>query len=369
MTYPSQFVAHAEGLDVYPAGVIGNAYPWFQTAPQYQGTLGATAGSFNTNGLVFGTQVNNASGMELQFPSTVQLQRSTSAPGGSWIIGVSAWFNVGTPSAIGSDTLLALGTSASGREAYPILGISNSAGNGLSLEFPTVFTVLAQNPRQFSIGPNVWSWVGVYLAYTPGGGLTATYCLNGGVLFQDIPVAWNVDLFAPGQIANRLKFYSAVTAGWTVDDVIIQAVSGADLIWPGVATPESIPFFSPRQISLAQAVANGPVDEFIPTNGEPNYLAATDRTGVNTVTSISNTGLDLYQFNTNLADIKALVYRGNSTDYKNLSAVQNVNGVTGAMPLNTGGGTEFIGISENDGANQWVVSSFDSASFGQLTHL
>lgn len=372
MSATPQFIAGAEGLDIYQAGVLGNAFPWFQTNPTYQGQIVSGAGAFSTNGLSFAAAAANQSGMEYQFPSTMQVLRNLATAGGSGAFGISGWIEIGTPVATGdTDILLALGTSSTESETLPILGLTNSATLGLNLVLPSTTANLTTAPHLLSVTAGSYVWVGVYFSYKPTGTLTATLCLAGGAIFQDVSVTFSTDIFSAGQIVNRLRFYAAQTAPWTIDDFIIQAVSSADALWPapGTLTPELIPQFTPRQITVATATGNGSVDQMAPSGSEPNWQSATDPTGVNSVIANSANQTDLYTWSTTAADIKGVIYRGQSSKYNQLSAVQSPSGGTqSVMGVTFGGPNEFLGISENDGTNPWTDASIAAAGFGQTSH-
>jgi hypothetical protein len=370
MSSTPQFIAGAEGLDIYPAGAIGNVFPWYQTNATYQGTIKAGAGAFAGNALSFAAASLNASGQEMQFSSTMQVMKNLASAGGSGAFGVCGWINVGAPVANGTDTLLGLGTSMSGTPVIPLLGLTNSSNGGLNLVLPSSVSSLTTNPHLLAITPNTQYWIGVYFAYKPNGLLTATLCLSGTPVFTDVALTWTSDVFTAGQIANRLKFFAATTAPWQIDDVIIQAVSSADTaLWPsGTITPETIPQFSPRQISLATVTGNGTLNQWEASGSQPNYQSATDPTGANSVIATGINLTDRYVWTTEANDVKAVVYRGQSTRYGQISPVQFTNGQQTRMPAALSGPSEFIAFSENDGTSPWTASSINSAEFGQISH-
>jgi hypothetical protein len=370
MSAIAQFIAGAEGMDIYSAGPIGNAFPWFQTNSAYQGVVTASGGAFGTKSLSFSAASSNGSGTEYQFASTMQFLRTLATAGGSGAFGVCGWIEIGTPVANGTDVLIALGTNAAAGPALPLLGLSNSVGGGLNLLLPSTTASLTNAPHALTVTPGTYVWVGVYFTYKPTGVLTATMCLAGGVIFKDLPITWSTDIFSAGQVANRLKFYSAVTAPWQLDDLIIHAVSSADAIWPAPTTlnPEVLPQYTPRQISLATVTGNGTVNQMAPSGSAPNYQSATDPTGNNSVIANAINQSDRYTWSTSAADIKAVVYRGASNKYSQLAAVQAVAGNQVTMPLAIAGPNEFIGISENDGSALWTAASIGAAEFGQTSH-
>jgi hypothetical protein len=371
MSTTSQFIAGAEGLDIYPAGAIGNVFPWYQTNATYQGTIKAGAGPFAGNALAFAAASLNASGQELQFNSTMQVMKNiAAASGGSGAFGVCGWINVGAPVANGTDTLLGIGSSVSATPVIPLLGLTNSSTGGLNLVLPSSVSSLTSAPHLLAITPNTQYWVGVYFAYKQNAGMTATLCLSGTPVFTDVPITWTSDVFSAGQIANRLKFFSATTAPWQIDDVIIQAVSAADTgLWPtGTVTPETIPQFSPRQISLATVTGNGTLNQWSASGSQPNYQSATDPSGANSVIATAVNLTDRYVWNTQASDVKAVVYRGQSSRYGQISPVQFANGQQAVMSTTLAAPSEFIGISESDGTNPWTATSINAAEFGQVSH-
>jgi hypothetical protein len=372
MSATPQFIVGAEGLDLYAAGVLGNKFPWFQTNATYQGQVVAGAGVFGGNGLSFAVAAANQSGMEYQFPSTMQVMKNQVAAGGKGAFGVCGWVKIGTPVATGTDILLALGSSANPAAALPLLGLNNATASGLSLVLPSTTANLVSAPHLLAINPNSALWVGVYFSYTPNanGTLTGTLCLSGSGIYQDVPITFSTDIFTAGQLCNRLRFYSGVVAPWTLDDMIIHAVSNADTLWPAPTTlnPEVIPQYLPRQISLATATGPGSKADMTPSGSEPNWQSATDQTGANSVIATAINQTDTYKWSTTATDIKAVVYRGQSEKYSQLSAVQLVGATQSTMGLTEAGPNDFIGISENDGAAQWTATSVAAAEFGQTSH-
>lgn len=370
MSATPQFIVGAEGLDIYQPGVLGNKFPWFQTNATYAGQIAAGAGAFSGNGLSFAAAAANQSGMEYQFPSTMQVMRNLATAGGKGAFGVCGWIEVGTPLTSGVETLLAMGTAAASGEALPILGLSFQSTTGLSLVLPSTLANLATAPHLLSIQPNSFFWIGVYFTYAPTGVLTGTLCLQGSAMFQDMAITFPTDIFVAGQIVNRLKFYSSTIAPWTLDDFIIHSVSSADANWPAPATlnPEVLPQFLPRQITLGTATGNGSKTQMTPSGSEPNWQSATDPTGANSVIADGINETDTYKWTTTATDIKAVIYRGQSAKYTQLSAVQLAGGVQSLMGVLAAGPNEFIGISENDGTSPWTASTYGAAEFGQISH-
>jgi hypothetical protein len=367
MTAAPQFLAAAEGFDKYTTGALGSNWPWATTNTAYQGTVTASAGAFTGNALAFPTAAANTSGMTYQFPSTMQFMRSLAAVGGSGAFGVSGWVSLGASAAQGTNTLLGLGSANAGAAVFALLGQTYSSGGGLALVFPSTTVNLTTAPYSFAVTPNTYYWVGLYFAYKPTGALTATYCVNGVPIFTDVTVAFASDIFTAGNIANQLKLYAGPVGTWTLDDLIVQNVSSADALWPGTATPETIPQFSPRHITMATITGNGTLNQWVASGSEPNYQSVTDPTGANSVTANAVSLTDRYKWSTSAVDIKGVVYRGASTRYANISPVQLVGSTQTVMNTNTGA-SEYIGVSENDGTNLWTAASIAAGEFGQTSH-
>ncbi len=369
MTAAPQFLAGAEGFDIYAAGVIGAAFPWYVDNASFAGAITASVGAFGGNALKFAVAASNTAGMEYQFPSTMQVMRSLGTAGGSGAFGVCGWISLGTATGtVATDILMAIGTSALSTELYPLIGQSYSVASGLQLVFPSTVVNLTTTPNVFAVTPNTYYWVGVYFSYSPTGVMKMTVTINGATVFTDLTITWAADQFVAGQIVNRLKLYSGVVASWMIDDMIIQAVSSADTLYPGgTPTPETIPQFSPRQISLATATGNGTVNQWAASGAEPNWQSATDPTGVNYVVASAANQSDRYKWTTSASDIKAVIYKGKSNRYAQVSPV-SYNGTTQTTMATTNGPSEFIGISENDGTNLWTAASIGSGEFGQISH-
>jgi hypothetical protein len=370
MSATAQFIVGVEGFDIYPAGALGNAYPWYTPNSTYQGNITSGSGAFGGNALSFNAGPANASGLEYQFPSTMQVMRALSSAGGSGAFGLAGWINVGTPSANGTEVLLALSSSATPAAALPLLLLTNSVSAGLNLALPASATGTATANGLLSVQSGSFVWVGVYFSYSPTGKLLVTLCLNGTPIFTDQAITFSADVFTGGKVCDRLKFYQSTLASWSLDDLVIHAVSSADAAWdaPASINPEILPHMSPRQVTLAQATGNGSYAQMTPSGSEPNYQSATDSTGANSVTATAINQVDTYKWQTTATDIKAVVYRGQSAKYGQLNAVQNVGGALTAMPVQSAGPNEFIGISENDGSNAWSASSITAAEFGQTAH-
>ncbi len=126
---PAQFIASAEGFDIYPSGTLAANYPWFVTNSAIAGQINLSAGAFGGAALTFpvsGAPTSLTSGFEYQFPSTMQIIRGNTTTAGKGAFAINFWLNVNTMNP-GSGTLLALGTAGVPGSWYPLLNISNSS--------------------------------------------------------------------------------------------------------------------------------------------------------------------------------------------------------------------------------------------------
>jgi hypothetical protein len=82
---PAQFIASAEGFDIYPSGTLAANYPWFVTNSAIAGQINLSAGAFGGAALTFpvsGAPTSLTSGFEYQFPSTMQIIRGNTTTAG-----------------------------------------------------------------------------------------------------------------------------------------------------------------------------------------------------------------------------------------------------------------------------------------------
>jgi hypothetical protein len=376
----AQFIAGAEGFDIYGSGNIPANYPWFVTDATRQGQINPTAGAFGGSALTFpmsGLSASLASGFEYQFPSSLVMTRGNTTANGKGVFAINGWLNVSSMTT-GSGTLLGLGTAGATGVAYPLLNISQSATAGTNLQFVTNINSPSSAPYNFNIQLNTYYWISMQFAFystssaTSSAVLLATYTINGTTIQQDIPVTWGGDVFTSVQFANRLKFYASnfITHFW--DDVVVQAVSGADTNWPlagGVnPTPEAVPTISARRIYAVSASANGSLSQWTPSGAQPNWQSATDPTGANYVTATDTALTDTYKWSAPaVSDVRAVVIRGNSNRFQNVNgSFKASGGALTQMPTNNGP-SRYIGVCENDGTNAWTQTSINAAEFGQTS--
>ncbi len=279
----------------------------------------------------------------------------------------------------GSGTLLGLGTAGVPGSVYPLLNISNTTAGGVNLQFVTNINSPTSAPYNFNIQLNTYYWVQLQFAYhSPSSTATAavlqaTYTINGTTLQTDIPVTWSADVFSGTQVANRLKFYCSNFIQYFVDDLMIQAASGADANWPLAAgtypTPETAPAISARRLYALTATANGSLTQMTPSGSEPNWQSATDPTGANYVTATATGQTDTYKWTAPaMSDIRAVTIRGNSNRYQNLNGTFKTSSTSGVTQMTTSNGpSRYIGVAETDGTNPWTTASINAAEFGQTS--
>lgn len=376
-----QYMVAAEGFDIYPSGALAANYPWFVTNTNLRGQIVANDGAFQGNALTFptsGAGSTLASGMEYQFPSTMQITRGNTAAGGAGAFAVNGWLNINTMTA-GSGSLLAIGTAGAPGSLFSLLSISNTATGGTNLQFPTNINSPSSAPFNFNIQLNTYYWIQLQFAYyststtASSAVMKASYTINGVALQLDVPLTWSADVFSAAQPANRLKFYASNFISYFWDDLVIQSVSSADSNWPlagGVnPTPETVPSMPARQITVGTAVSNGSTVQMTPSGTEPNWQSATDPTGDNFVTATSAGQTDTYKWTTPVTnDVRAVVIKGNSNRYSNVEGSFKTSSVGTLEQMTTNfGPSRYISLSENDGTNAWTQTSIEAGEFGQTS--
>lgn len=378
---PAQFIASAEGFDIYPSGTLAANYPWFVTNSAIAGQINLSAGAFGGAALTFpvsGAPTSLTSGFEYQFPSTMQIILGNTTTAGKGAFAINFWLNVNTMNP-GSGTLLALGTAGVPGSWYPLLNISNSSSGGTNLQLVTNVNSPTSSPYNFNIQLNTYYWVQLQFSYysttstASSAVMSATYTINGATVQQDIPVTWSADNFTTGQIANRLKFFASNFVSYFIDDLVIQSVSGADPTWPlgaGVwPTPETEPAISARRIYAVNATGNGSLTQWTPSGAEPNWQSATDTTGANYVTANATGQTDTYKWNIPaVSDVRAVVMRGNSNRYQNIQGSFKTSSSSGVTQMTTANGpSRYIAVAETDGTNPWTTASLTAGEFGQTS--
>lgn len=382
-----QFIAGLDGFDRYPAGALSPVWPWVQLNANNTASIVSGYSLFGTNALGFPAQSSNSCGWVYVVPSTAAFQKNNTHAGGTGAFGFCGYVRLSPISTAGTDTLLAMGCAQNQGASFPILGQSYSSQYGLSLAFPSQVAGLSTKPYLYSLKPNTWVWVGIYFSFKPNGILLATYCINGKAIWKDVSIGWVTDILASGQAINMLKAFNGTLGEWYLDDMVLHAVSTADATWPSPATltPEVLPQFHPKQITVATATATAFNSGFFSMTSEADYQAVTDLSGQNavgayqTTNGVGTVGTNSYEYYDWQAaahpKVNAIQYRGSTTNLLQVSAAQVVSGQEVTMPLlNNGpqgqGNSQgiFVGISENDGTNRWTQASIAAAEFGQFTH-
>ena len=378
---PAQYIAGQEGFDIYPSGALAASFPWFITNTALNAQINTSAGAFGGGALTLptsGAPSTLTSGTEYQFLSTMQMVRGNTAAGGQGVFGISGWFNV-TSMTAGSGTLLGIGSSLNTALAYPLLNISQNSTTGLNLQFITNINSPTSAPYNFNIQLNTYYWVTMTFAYyststtASTGTLLATYTVNGATILQDQPVTWSADTFNATQPLNRLKFYGSNFISYFWDDLMIQAVSNADTVWPVASgsypTPETVPNISPRRIYSIPATGNGSVTQWTPSGSEPNWQSATDTTGANYVTATATGQTDTYKWNCpTVGDVRCVSIRGNSNRYQNIVGTFKTSNTSGQTNMTTNNGPQrYISFAETDGTNPWTTTTINAGEFGQTS--
>lgn len=378
-----QYVVAAEGFDIYPSGTLAANYPWYVTNTTLAGQINLGAGAFGGAALTFptsGAPSTSTSGFEYQFPSTLQqVQGGTVASGNAGAFSFSGWLNVTSMTANTAGTLIALGSSSGGSAAQPLLNISNATNSGLNLQFVTNANNPTSVPYNFNIQFNTQYWIQIQLAWYATSAtvsvMRASFSVNSVQVQTDVPVTWNSNNFASGQIIDRIKFYASNFETHLFDDMVIQAVSGADARWPLAAgtnpTPELIPAMPPRRIYAVPATGAGSSTQWTPSGSEPNWQSATDSTGNNYVTAQASGLLDTYKWNCPaVTDVRAVVLRGSSNRYQNVNGAFKTSSTSSVTTIPTNSNaSRHISVSETiDGSAAWTQTSINAAEFGPLSN-
>lgn len=362
------FFKAAQGFDIYGAGPVANSYPFNVYSNTGTASIVSAAGAFGGNALeLYGTSTTLQNMLDLSIPSTAKLQRTASQSG---IVTVSCWVNVSTAiNGLNAQTILGLGTSASAGYAYPVLGLTTSAGS-VSLVMPTVFNQLTNAPFLFPIAYGTNYFVSLRFAWY-NSLMFAAYYINGQPVYSQ-QITWTADNFSGTYLLDRLKFYGASSARIYIDDYLAQLVSNNDSDWPvisGNPTTNSIPLVPVAQIYPMTATGNGDTDQWTTSDSgaTPNWQAATDPTGSKYVRATDSAQTDLYTWTApgSANGIMGVVYTGTSVQSTNITPQQKVGSTQATMKRVQTGANRFIGISEDDGTNPWTVASIAAAQFGQ----
>jgi hypothetical protein len=377
----AQFVAGQESFDIYSSGSLAASFPWFITNTALNAQINTTAGAFGGGAITLptsGAPSSLTSGTEYQFLSTMQMIRGNTAAGGQGAFAINGWLNVDTMSA-GSGTLLGIGSSSNTGVAFPLLNISQSTTSGLNLQFITNISTPTSAPYNFNIQLNTYYWITMAFAFyststtASTGTMYATYTINGATVLQDQAITWSSDIFTTGQIMNRLKFYGSNFISYFWDDIMVQAVSSADTIWPvaggSYPTAETVPNIPARRLYAIPATGNGSVDQWTVSGTEPNWQSATDPTGANYITATAVGQTDTYKWNCPaVSDVRVVSLRGNSNRYGNVEGTFKTSSTSGQTNMTTNyGPSRYISFAETDGTNPWTQATINAGEFGQTS--
>lgn len=359
-----KYVVSAEGFNKYPAGALATNFPWTILNAPTAGQIQNSTGAFGGNALSFAIATSNsAPSMTYSYLSTMNPVRAT---GNDCVITWSGYVNVGVPQVVGTQQILSMGNASTG---YALMAILNSTATGLNLAFPSTINNINSSPFLFAISPNTYYWVTITIAFNGStSAANATYTINGNVIQSNVSLGWTASVL--NNIIDTIGLWSGSVAAWMLDDMVIQGVSSTDANWPGGAATVSItPQLPPREITDAVAIADGPIIQMTPSGAEPNWQSATDATGANFVTATATGQTDLYEWtDTGATDITCIVYRGSSNRWSNLVPQVSVGGTQSSFPAVNSGASRFIGVSENDGTDDWTAASIAAAFFGQESH-
>lgn len=381
----AEYISGAEGFDIYSAGTLANnGFPWAVMNATLAPQILALQGAFGGNALTFPTSGAPSSltlGSTYTFQSTMSPIRGKTSGGGSGAFAINFWLYVSSMTDATSGTLLGLGSSANIALTLPLLNISKSSTAGLNLQFTTNVNSPSSSPINYQIQLQSWYWVSISFAYysTSTTASTGTFytsvSVNNSPVITDTQMTWNTDVFSSGQIANLLQFYGSSNISYYLDDLIIQSVSSADSSWPVASgsypTPETIPNLPSRRIWAIQATGAGSNSQWTPSGSEPNWQSATDPTGTNYVTATDTGQVDTYVWNCPaINDVNAVVMRGNTSRYQNVTAVEcdTLGSTPKPMKLTYNGPSGYISISEtNSTGAAWTTSTINGAEFGQTS--
>ena len=375
------FIAAAEGFDIYTDGVIAQDWPWFTGTAANTGQITSGTGTFTGKSLTMNRGATALTlGQTYQFPNGGTFQRNNTATNGKSLYGINFWIRIDAVQAtLAGSNLLYLTSSANTAQVLPLLGILNNTTNGLNLLFPSTVASIATTPYMMAIQTGVWYWISIRFAVYPNAQLRATYVVNGIPIQENVALAFATDPISTN-VCNRLAFMGGTTnVTYSMDDLVIQAVNGSMSTWPSgftTGTPNDpaindLPLLSPRRIYAIPANANGSVTEWTPTNGLPNWQAATQ--AGESVEALDAELTDLYKFDVpptaTLTDVVGVVARASTNKYLSVTPTMKQTAASaqvdspGVVTKNT---SRFISVQEQTPDNQaWTTALIEGAEFGQ----
>lgn len=358
-----KFIVGEDGFDIHPTGAVQSVYPWLNGAIA-NGPVIATGGVFGGNQLSFPNNgQGNAVKLAYLFDTTIRMLRANTNSNGSGLFSLSFWFKPGTD-LTAAVPIIGFGN-VSGQ--YNLMGYSN-AGNGV-LIFPSDLNNINNAPVTFNLTNSDPVWITLTFAFWAPNRIVATYAINTYKRKTNYQLTWSTDVLGATGLLDRVVFYQG-SYNYSLDDVIVQAVSGADSNWPvvGAATPNpgDIGILNPRQITKRVINANGAINTWEPSTA-PNYTAATTA-GQYVETDSDTNGVDLYGLAAGaVTGVDAVVIKGDITGAAGLvQAIQSPSASIGGIAnINTHRGTNgFVAVAETDGVNPWTAASINAAQFG-----
>lgn len=372
----------AEGFDIYPDGLMVQDWPWTtQSAGTNTPQIVSGAGVFGGKSLAFNRGTAFSQGIAYRFPSTAQWMRNSASPSGKAVFGFNTWFRQDTlPANTTVNSIITWGASANLGVVLPLLGISNTVANGLQLAFPSTVASIATSPYQMAISLNVWYWLSLRFIVYPNAQCFASYTVNGIPIQENVPITFASDPMSTN-VVNQIYFNGGTPSGnYSLDDMVIQASSGADADWPAGSTSgtpnnptmASITNLTPRRIYPIPVTANGSVNQWTPDDPLLQNWQAATQTG-HSVEALDADQTDLYKgtvgASDNITDCIGIVARASTNKYLNVEPATKDN--AGATQVNNPGvvskGTaKFLTVMEQTQANQvWTKALIEGAEFGQ----
>lgn len=371
-----------EGFDIYADGVMAQDWPWTVsggglTTPQ----IVSGAGPFSTKALSYNRGTTYGEALRYRFPSTGMWNRNNATTAGKSVFGANFWYRCeAAPTTTTTTPIAAWGTTAASAQTIPLLGISKTVAGGTQLAFPSTVASIATSPYLFPINVNVWYWLSIRFIVYPNAQCFASYTVSGVPLQENVPITFGSDPMGTNLCNQIVTYGGGVLGTWSMDDMIIQASSGADADWPAGFTTSvpnnpvmsNIVNITPRRIYSIPITANGSSSQWTPDDsGLQNWQAAT-QTGHN-VEALDADLTDLYKGTVNsgdtITDCIGVVARASTNKYLNVepstkdtSASAQVNN-PGVVSKGT---SRFISLMEQTQGNQpWTQALIEGAEFGQ----
>lgn len=375
-----KFIADYDGLDWLPAGKLSTRYPWSQVGSQ-TGSIVEGGGAFlGNNGLTMDATGNLAQCLTFAFPNFGTFQRNNTANNGKALYGYGSWIRVdsvaatlATSTLIGFSSLLTPGV-------IPLVTVSNSTALKLELCLPTNLSTPASNPLKVSlqVGTNYWFYA--KFALYPNGNIRASYYLNNIPIQENLTITMTTDPLSTSPMDRVVFFGGVAQCQYTIDDPVVQAVTGDDPEWPsgftaGVPNNPNIadlPIISSRRVREMELIANGSINEFRSTDESlQNWEAAKSTTAKVQSTERDQTELYKVDATASMNDIMAVKFQINTDTYFSLTSAtkdQAADAVSsGVGIINRGGSTLSYVMEETISGEAWDNEKITDAEFGLKT--